>query len=34
MEIIIKDLKDLGIEFDNFVSEKSLYSFGMKQKQY
>lgn len=26
MEIIIKDLKDLGIEFDNFVSEKSLYS--------
>lgn len=25
MEIIIKDLKDLGIEFDNFVSEKSLY---------
>jgi len=27
MDIIIKDLKDLGIEFDNFVSEKSLYSF-------
>ena len=26
MDIIIKDLKDLGIEFDNFVSEKSLYS--------
>ncbi|QKF68295.1 arginyl-tRNA synthetase [Arcobacter venerupis] len=26
LEIIIKDLKDLGIEFDNFVSEKSLYS--------
>lgn len=26
MEIIIKDLKDLGIEFENFVSEKSLYS--------
>ena len=25
MEIIIKDLKDLGVEFDNFVSEKSLY---------
>ena len=25
MDIIIKDLKDLGIEFDNFVSEKSLY---------
>uniref|UniRef100_UPI0040483C88 arginine--tRNA ligase n=1 Tax=Aliarcobacter sp. TaxID=2321116 RepID=UPI0040483C88 len=25
LEIIIKDLKDLGIEFDNFVSEKSLY---------
>ncbi len=26
MEIIVKDLKDLGVEFDNFVSEKSLYS--------
>ena len=26
LEIIIKDLKDLGIEFDNFVSEKSLYT--------
>ncbi|WP_198304953.1 arginine--tRNA ligase [Arcobacter vandammei] len=26
MNLIIKDLKDLGIEFDNFVSEKSLYS--------
>ena len=26
MDIIIKDLKDLGIEFDNFVSEKSLYT--------
>lgn len=26
MEIIIKDLKDLGITFDNFVSEKTLYS--------
>lgn len=26
MQIIIKDLKDLGIEFENFVSEKSLYS--------
>ena len=25
MKIIISDLKDLGIEFDNFVSEKSLY---------
>lgn len=25
MKIIIKDLKDLGIEFDQFVSEKSLY---------
>lgn len=25
MKIIIKDLKDLGIEFENFVSEKSLY---------
>lgn len=27
MQIIVKDLKDLGIEFENFVSEKSLYSF-------
>lgn len=26
LEIIIKDLHDLGIEFDGFVSEKSLYS--------
>lgn len=26
MKIIINDLKDLGVEFDNFVSEKSLYS--------
>ena len=26
MNLIIKNLKDLGIEFDNFVSEKSLYS--------
>lgn len=26
MEIIIKDLSDLGISFQNFVSEKSLYS--------
>jgi arginyl-tRNA synthetase len=26
MDIITKDLKDLGIEFDTFVSEKSLYS--------
>ena len=25
MEIIVKDLADLGITFDNFVSEKSLY---------
>ncbi len=25
MQIIVKDLKDLGIEFDQFVSEKSLY---------
>ncbi|GGD31193.1 arginine--tRNA ligase [Malaciobacter pacificus] len=25
MDIIVKDLKDLGVEFDNFVSEKSLY---------
>lgn len=33
MEIIIKDLKDLGIEFDNFVSEKSLYSFWDSTKE-
>lgn len=26
MQIIIKDLADLGINFENFVSEKSLYS--------
>lgn len=26
MDIIVKDLKDLKIEFNNFVSEKSLYS--------
>lgn len=26
MQIIIKDLGDLGISFDNFVSEKSLYT--------
>ncbi len=26
MQIIIKDLGDLGINFQNFVSEKSLYS--------
>lgn len=26
LNLIINDLKDLGIEFDNFVSEKSLYS--------
>lgn len=25
MEIIINDLKDLGVKFDNFVSERSLY---------
>ena len=25
LKIIIKDLKNIGIEFDNFVSEKSLY---------
>ena len=33
MDIIVKDLKDLGIEFDNFVSEKSLYSFWDKTKE-
>jgi len=26
LRIIVDDLKDLGVEFDNFVSEKSLYS--------
>ncbi|MGM0519253.1 MAG: arginine--tRNA ligase [Campylobacterota bacterium] len=26
MDIIIKDLKDLNVEFENFVSEKSLYT--------
>jgi len=26
MDIIVKDLGDLGVEFDTFVSEKSLYS--------
>jgi hypothetical protein len=26
IQIIIKDLSDLGISFQNFVSEKSLYS--------
>ena len=33
MDIIIKDLKDLGIEFDNFVSEKSLYSLWDNTKE-
>lgn len=33
MQIIIKDLKDLGIEFENFVSEKSLYSSWDKTKE-
>ena len=33
MDIIVKDLKDLGIEFDNFVSEKSLYSEWDKTKE-
>lgn len=32
MDIIIKDLGDLGIEFDNFVSEKSLYTSWDKTK--
>jgi len=32
LDIIVKDLKDLGIEFDNFVSEKSLYSSWDKTK--
>ena len=33
LDIIIKDLKDLKIEFDNFVSEKSLYSSWAKIKK-
>jgi arginyl-tRNA synthetase len=33
MDIIVKDLKDLGIEFDNFVSEKSLYPSWDKTKE-
>lgn len=33
MDIIVKDLKDLGIEFENFVSEKSLYSEWDKTKE-
>lgn len=32
MDIIVKDLKDLGIEFDNFVSEKSLFPAWDKTK--
>lgn len=33
MEIIVKDLKDLGVEFNNFVSEKSLYVSWDKTKE-
>ncbi|MGJ0322346.1 arginine--tRNA ligase [Aliarcobacter cryaerophilus] len=33
MQIIIKDLDDLGINFQNFVSEKSLYSSWDKTKE-
>lgn len=33
MDIIVKDLKDLGIEFDNFVSEKSLYPLWEETKE-
>ncbi len=33
MDIIVKDLKDLGVEFNNFVSEKSLYSSWDKTKE-
>ncbi len=33
MQIIIKDLGDLGINFQNFVSEKSLYSSWDKTKE-
>lgn len=33
MKIIISDLKDLGIEFENFVSEKSLYYSWDKTKE-
>ena len=34
MEIIIKDLGDLGINFQNFVSEKSLYSSWENTKKF
>ena len=34
MKIIIKDLKDLGIEFENFVSEKSFILKWEKQKKF
>ena len=33
MKIIISDLKDVGIEFENFVSEKSLYYSWDKTKE-
>ncbi len=32
MKIIIADLKDLGIEFDNFISEASLYDAWLETK--
>jgi arginyl-tRNA synthetase len=32
MKIIITDLKDLGIEFDNFISEASLYDAWLETK--
>ena len=33
LKIIVKDLKDTGIEFDNFVSEASLYDSWLKTKE-
>ncbi|XOB62585.1 arginine--tRNA ligase [Campylobacterota bacterium DY0563] len=33
LKIIVKDLKDTGIEFDNFVSEASLYDAWLKTKE-
>jgi len=33
LEIIKKDMADIGIEFDNYVSEKSLYSSWEKTKE-
>lgn len=33
MDIIVSDLKDMGIEFDNFVSEASLYDAWLETKK-